>query len=136
MENEKNEAKESEIKPAKARIGKRLADFTALYLSNFGRYICSVAVLLIIHTGRNIMRLFRYIWDKTVTLRNDVLTRLKYFLVIIASPFLKVWHALVRAKDDIVTGKKEKGLWNGIKIAASHLGDFIFGKSEIGRAHV
>ena len=131
METENTEIKEKSDKPKKEKLSKRLADFTALYLSNFGRYICSVAVLLLIHAGRNIMRFFRYIWNRTVTLRNDVLTRLKYFLVIIASPFLKVWHALVRAKDDIVTGKKEKGLWNGIKIAASHLGDFIFGKSGL-----
>ena len=115
----------------KNRIFEKAADFTALYLSNFGRYICSVIVLLFIHLGRHIMRFFRFIWEKTVTLRNDVLTRLKYLGVIIISPFLKIWHALIRAKDDIITGKKEKGLWNGIKIAAGHLGEFIFGKSGL-----
>ena len=131
MNTEDNELEKSDEKPKKKKTGKRAADFTALYLSNFGRYICSVIIMLFIHLGRNIMRFFRYIWNKTVTLRNDVLTKLKYLLVIIASPFLKIWHALVRAKDDIVTGKQEKGLWNGIKIAASHLGDFIFGKSGL-----
>ncbi len=131
METEKNESEEIINKPVKAKLSKRLADFLALYLSNFGRYICSVIIMLFIHLGRHIMRFFRFVWDRTVTLRNDILIRLKYLLVIIASPFLKIWHALIRARDDIVTGKKEKGLWSGIKIAASHLGDFIFGKSGL-----
>lgn len=131
MDTENLETTELADKPKKPKLSKRLADFTALYLSNFGRYICSVIVMLFIHLGRHIMRFFRFVWDKTVTLRNDILTRLKYLLVILASPFLKIWHALIRAKDDIITGKKEKGLWNGIKIASSHLGDFIFGKSGL-----
>ncbi len=131
METENKETTEITSKPGKEKLSKRFADFISLYLSNFGRYICSVIIMLFIHLGRHIMKLFRFVWNKTVTLRNDVLTKLKYLLVIIASPFLKIWHALVRAKDDIVTGKQEKGLWNGIKIAASHLGDFIFGKSGL-----
>ncbi len=131
METENTELKEISDKPTKEKISKRLADFIALYLSNFGRYICSVIIMLFIHLGRHLMKFFRFIWDKTVTLRNDILTRLKYLLVIIASPFLKIWHALVRAKDDIIAGKKEKGLWNGIKIASGHLGEFIFGKSGL-----
>ncbi len=131
MDTENLETTELADKPKKPKLSKRLADFTALYLSNFGRYICSVIVMLFIHLGRHIMRFFRFVWDKTVTLRNDILTRFKYLLVILASPFLKIWHALIRAKDDIITGKKEKGLWNGIKIASSHLGDFIFGKSGL-----
>lgn len=131
MDTENNEITQIADKPKKKKISQRLADFTALYLSNFGRYICSVIVMLFIYSGRHLMKFFRFIWDKTVTLRNDVLTKLKYLLVIIASPFLKIWHALIRAKDDIVTGKKENGLWSGIKIAASHLGEFIFGKSGL-----
>ena len=131
MKNEDIETTEKTEKPKKAKISKRFADFSALYLSNFGRFICSVIVQLFFYTGRHILRFFRFIWDKTVILRNDILIRLKYLAVIIASPFLKIWHALVRAKDDIVTGKKEKGLWNGIKIAAGHLGEFIFGKSGL-----
>ncbi len=125
------EIKESPAPKEKKSIFEKTADFTALYLSNFGRYICSVTILLLIHAGRHIMKLFRFIWDRTVSLRNDILTKLNYLGVIVISPVLKIWHALVRAKDDIITGKKEKGLWNGIKIAASHLGDFIFGKSGL-----
>ncbi len=115
----------------KKRIFKNASDFTALYLSNFGRYICSVIVLLFIHAGKNILSFFRYIWDKSVSFRKDIFTKLKYLGIIIISPFVKIWNALVRARDDIIEGKKEKGLWNGIKIAASHLGDFIFGKTGL-----
>ncbi len=115
----------------KIKYSQKIADFTAMYLSNFGRYICSVIISLFVYTGKQLLRFLKFIWNKTITLRGDIFTRLKYLAVIIASPFLKIWHAIVRARDDIVTGKKEKGLWNGIKIAAGHFGEFLFGKSGL-----
>lgn len=130
----KSEAKETqEITPSKSKrqATKKLADFIAVYLSNFGKYICSVIILLFIHLGKNIIRFLKYIWKKTVTLRKELFSQLKYLGIIIASPFFKIWNALVRAKEDIETGKKEKGIWNGIKIAAGHLGEFIFGKTGL-----
>lgn len=123
-----------DIKPAaeKKRMTKNeLADFSALFLSNFGKYICSVIISLFIYAGKQLLRFFKFIWRITVSLRRSASIKLKYLGVIIVSPFLKIWHALVRAHDDIVTGKKEKGLWNGIKIAAEHLGEFLFGKSGL-----
>ncbi len=117
--------------PKKKGTFKKASDFTALYLSNFGRYICSVIIQLFIYSGRHIARFFRFLWSKTVTLRNEAAIKLKYLGVIIISPFLKIWHAILRARDDIVEGKKEKGLWNGIRIAAGHLGDFLFGNSGL-----
>ncbi len=117
--------------PKKKGTFKKASDFTALYLSNFGRYICSVIIQLFIYSGRHIARFFRFLWNKTVTLRNEAAIKLKYLGVIIISPFLKIWHAILRARDDIVEGKKEKGLWNGIRIAAGHLGDFLFGNSGL-----
>lgn len=105
--------------------------FLAQYLTDFGRYICSVIVLLLIYLGRSIARFFRFIWNKTVSFRGTILTKLSYLGVIIASPFVKIWYALGRAKRDIITGKQNGGLWNGIKIAAGHLGEFIFGKSGL-----
>ncbi len=121
----------TEQKKKENKIFRKASEFTAVYLSNFGRYICSVIIQLLIYTGKSALRLLRYIWNKTVTLRKDVFIKLKYLLVIIASPFLKIWHAILRARDDITEGKKEKGLWNGIKIAAGHLGDFLFGNSGL-----
>ncbi len=120
-----------EIPKKKKGTFKKASDFTALYLSNFGRYICSVIIQLFIYSGRHIARFFRFLWNKTVTLRNEAAIKLKYLGVIIISPFLKIWHAILRARDDIVEGKKEKGLWNGIRIAAGHLGDFLFGNSGL-----
>ena len=116
--------------PQASKKGK-FSEFLSGYLSDFGRYICSVILLLIIYAGRSIARFFRFVWKKTVSLRGDILTRLSYLGVIIASPFLKIWHALGRARQDIIEGKREGGLWNGIKIAAGHLGEFIFGKTGL-----
>lgn len=131
MKPETNETAEiTETKPKK-QSRQKFADFTALYLSNFGKYICSVIILLFIHLGRHILRFLKYIWKKTVTFRKDMFTQIKYLGLIIASPFVKIWNALVRAKNDIINGKKEKGIWNGIKIAAGHLGEFIFGKTGL-----
>lgn len=113
------------------RSSDKFMAFLAQYLTDFGRYICSVIVLLFIYLGRSAARFFRFIWNKTVSLRGTIFSRLSYLGVIIASPFVKIWYALGRAKRDIITGKQDGGLWNGIKIAASHLGEFIFGKSGL-----
>lgn len=109
----------------------KFADSAALYLSNFGKYICSVIVMLLIYAGKQLLHFFKFIWNKTVTIRKDVSIKLKYLGVIIISPFLKVWHAVIRAKDDIKEGKNEKGLLHGIKIAMGHLGEFLFGNSGL-----
>lgn len=124
----------AEIKEQKkVRSGglKKKADFAALYLSNFGRYICSVIIQLFIYTGKHIGRFFIFIWNKTVMLRKELFQKLKYLLVIIASPFLKIIHAFRRAGDDIRKGKKEKGMLYGIKVAAEHFGEFLFGNSGL-----
>lgn len=116
---------------SKTPIKERLFSFLAQYLTDFGRYICSVIVLLFIYAGRSLVRFFRFLWNKTVSLRGTLFTKLSYLGVIIASPFVKIWYALCRAKKDIVTGKQEGGLANGVKIAAGHLGEFVFGKSGL-----
>jgi len=128
---ETNETQKTTEMKAKERKSSKFSEFIALYLSNFGRYICSVIVLLFIYLARNILRFFKYVWKKTVSFRKEAFSQLKYLGIIIASPFFKIWNALIRAKEDIATGKKEKGIWNGIKIAAGHLGEFIFGKSGL-----
>ena len=115
----------------KNKTFEKASAFTAMYLSNFGKYICSVIIHLFIYAGKQIFTFLKFVWNKTVTLRKDVFTKLKYFGIILISPFVKIWNAIVRARDDIVTGKKEKGLWNGIKIAAGHFGEFLFGKSGL-----
>lgn len=124
---EENTVQNTAKPPLKAIV----SEFLAQYLTDFGRYICSVIVLLCIYAGRSIARFFRFIWNKTVSLRGKLFTKLSYLGVIIASPFIKIWYALCRAKRDIIAGKQEGGLANGIKIAASHLGDFVFGKSGL-----
>lgn len=131
MNPETSETQEIAEKKSKEHTSQKISDFTALYLSNFGRYICSVIILLFIYLGRNILRFLKYVWKKTVTLRKEAFSQLKYLGIIIASPFFRIRNALIRAKEDIQTGKKEKGIWNGIKIAAGHLGEFIFGKSGL-----
>lgn len=118
----------------KKTAGKRGSKLTAdilQFLSNFGRYICLIFVSIAVHTGRHIASFGRFIWRKSNSIREAALIKLKYLLVIIASPFLKVIHALQRAGKDIIENRNEKGLDASIKIALSHLGEFVFGKSGI-----
>ena len=131
MNTEDNEIIEITYSKQKVKTFEKASAFIALYLSNFGKYICSVIIHLIIYAGKQIFEFLKFLWKKTVTLRKDVFTKLKYFGIILISPFVKIWNAIIRARDDIVAGKKEGGLWNGIKIAAGHFGEFLFGKSGL-----
>lgn len=51
---------EAEIRTDQPKGTERLG----LFLTKFGRYICSVVILLLIHFGRNLLRFFRMIWEK------------------------------------------------------------------------
>lgn len=103
----------------------------ALYLSNFGRYICLVFVGLFTRIGQGLLRFFKFIFNKTDNLRKNIAVKIKYLLVLLASPFLKVVHAFQRAKEDINEKKEEYGSRAATKSAVSHITDFIFGKNGI-----
>lgn len=118
---------DSEIRAEKPKGGEQLA----LFLTKFGRYICSIVILLLIHLGRNILRFFRMIWEKLVEFRKAVLTKLKYLGVLIASPFFRIRNAFSRASESFHTAKEEQGSSAGLKAAAGILGDFFFGKAGI-----
>ncbi|MDE7233805.1 MAG: LysM peptidoglycan-binding domain-containing protein, partial [Ruminiclostridium sp.] len=118
---------DSEIRAEKPKGGERLA----LFLTKFGRYICSIAILLLIHLGRNILRFFRMIWERLIEFRKAAFTKLKYLGVLIASPFFRIRNAFSRASESFQAAKEEKGSSAGFKAAAGILGDFFFGKAGI-----
>lgn len=117
----------SEARTEKPRFGEQLA----LFLSKFGRYICSVVILLLIHLGRSLLRFFRMIWEKLVEFRKSTVTRLKYLGVLIASPFFRIRNAFSRASEKFRAAKEENDSPAGIRAAAGILGEFFFGKSGI-----
>lgn len=110
---------------------KNAAAYTAVFLAKFGRYICSVVVLLLIHLGKNILRFFRMIWERLILLRQAAVRSLKYLGVLIASPFLSVRNAFSRAREDFTAAKESGGTWAGVRAAGNIFGEFIFGKSGI-----
>lgn len=118
---------DSEIRAEKPKVGEQLA----LFLTKFGQYICSIAILLLIHLGRNILRFFRMIWEKLIEFRKSTVRGLKYLGVLIASPFFRIRNAFSRASESFHTAKEEKGSPAGFKAAAGILGDFFFGKAGI-----
>ncbi len=120
--------------PLKSGFRARLtaaSEFAADYLSKFGRYICSLIIVLLIHLGRNILRFFRYLWGKTVELRKAAFTKLKYLGVLLASPFLRIRNAFSRAGEKYSEAKRKRGAAAGISEACGVLGEFVFGKSGI-----
>lgn len=117
----------SEIRAEKPKSGEQLA----LFLTKFGRYICSVVILLLIHLGRNVLRFFRMIWEKLVEFRKSTVRGLKYLGVLIASPFFRIRNAFSRASESFRSAKEEKGSLAGLKAASGILGDFFFGKAGI-----
>lgn len=106
-------------------------DDLLLYLSYFGRYICTIFIQLFALTGRKLIQLFRYIWDKTNSLRKTLFIKLKYLLIILVSPFLKIIHALQRAGKDISEDMRKYGFGSAVLKSVNHFGKFMFGKSGV-----
>ncbi len=106
-------------------------DDLLLYLSYFGRYICTIFIQLFAITGHKLAQLFRYIWDKTNSLRKKLFIKLKYLLIILVSPFLKIIHALQRAGKDISEDMRKYGFGSAVLKSVSHFGRFMFGKSGV-----
>lgn len=134
MDGTDKNAQLTEKAPLKSSFRARLAaasEFAADYLSKFGRYICSLIIVLLIHLGRNILRFFRYLWGKTVELRKAAFTKLKYLGVLLASPFLRIRNAFSRAGEKYSEAKRKRGAAAGISEACGVLGEFVFGKSGI-----
>ncbi|MCM1333804.1 MAG: peptidoglycan DD-metalloendopeptidase family protein [Bacteroides sp.] len=132
MDSENTAAKpEDTAAPKKAAALKNASAVAALFLSRFGRYICSVSVLLLIHLGKNLLRFFRMIWERLRLLRRATARGLSYLGVLIASPFLSFRNAFSRTKEAYRAAKETGGTPAALRAAGNVLGDFIFGKSGI-----
>ncbi len=103
----------------------------AIYLSNFGRYIIMIFVGLAKRTGKGIVSAARFILKRSENFTSALMKKIGYLIVLLISPVVKTIHALKRARSDIEDNKKEKGLGAAVKIAFSHLGDFIFGSTGV-----
>ena len=124
-------AKKAEQKVAfKAMLGEYLNEL-ALYLSQFGRYIILMFLGLAVKTGKGIAALAKYIWKRSENIVAAFLKKAGYLIVIIISPFVRIVRAIGQAGSDIKENKASKGLGAAIKIALSHLGEFVFGNTGI-----
>ncbi len=108
----------------------RLDDFF-LYLSHFGKYICIIFIRIFALIGNKLLGLLKFLWAKTNTLRKNLFIKLKYLLIIIVSPILKIFRALRRAGKDISENMRKYGFGSAILNAFSHFGKFMFGKSGV-----
>lgn len=121
---------EEEKKVRKAVFNAKINDIM-VYLSKFGRYIVLIFVGLAVKAGKGIAALAKLLWNRSENLTGVLFKKLGYLIVLALSPFVKVVHAVKRARRDIRDNKKEKGLWAAIKIALTHLGEFIFGNTGV-----
>lgn len=119
-----------ERKVRKAVFNAKVNDFM-VYLSKFGRYIVLIFVGLAAKLGKGIAALAKMLWKRSENITGILLKKLGYLIVLAISPFVKVVHAMRRARRDIRDNKKEKGLWAAAKIALTHLGEFIFGNTGV-----
>lgn len=108
----------------------KLDDFL-LYLSLFGKYICTIFVRVFALIGNKLLGFLKFLWGKTNTLRKNLFIKLKYLLIIIASPILKIFRALRRAGKDISENMRKYGFGSAILNAFKHFGRFMFGKSGV-----
>ena len=115
----------------KKKQGNTRLDDLLLYLSFFGRYICTIFVQIFAIIGKRIAQLAKYLWEKSNSLRKKLFIKLKYFLIILASPFLKIIHALQRAGKDISEDMRKYGFGSAVLKSVSHFGKFMFGKSGV-----
>lgn len=130
IEKEQDENAEVKRKVRRTLIGARLNDI-ALYLSDFGRYIIFIFVGLIKKTGRGIASLARFIFRRSENFTSALLKKIGYFIVLLISPIVRIIHAIQRARKDIKDNKKSKGLGAALKIAFTHLGQFVFGSNGV-----
>ncbi|MBO6302501.1 MAG: peptidoglycan DD-metalloendopeptidase family protein [Ruminiclostridium sp.] len=103
----------------------------AVYLSKFGRYIIMIFVGVAKRLAKGTAKLAAYIWKRSENLVTALMKRIGYLLVLIMSPFVKVHHALRRARSDIRENRVSKGFGAALKIAFTHLGEFIFGSTGV-----
>ncbi|HBI52393.1 MAG TPA: metalloendopeptidase [Ruminococcaceae bacterium] len=115
---------------SKAEINAKLNSL-AVYLSRFGRYIILMFAGLAIKAGSGIARLAKYIWKRSGSLTAVIVKKLAYLLLLIMSPFVKVIHAFRHAASDIKKNRNSKGTGAAVRIALSHLGEFIFGSTGV-----
>lgn len=108
----------------------KLDDFF-LYLSFFGKYICTIFVRIFALIGSKLWEFLKFLWNKTNTMRKSLFIKLKYLLIIIVSPVLKVFRALKRAGKDISENMRKYGFGSAILNAFNHFGKFMFGKSGV-----
>ncbi len=106
-------------------------DELGVYLSKFGRYIVLIFVDLAKRVAKGTAKLAAYVWKRSENLVEELLKRIGYLLVLMMSPFLKVLHALKRARSDIRENRAAKGFGAALKIAFSHLGEFVFGSTGV-----
>ena len=114
----------------KAKINARLNSL-AVYLSRFGRYIVLMFAGLAVQAAEWIARGAEWLWKRSGNLTSFLVRKLGYLLLLIMSPFVKVIHAFKRAASDISKNRKTKGTGAAVKIAMSHLGEFIFGNTGV-----
>lgn len=124
-------AKKAEEKHARQAVLKEKTNAIALYLSNFGRYIILMFVGLAVKTGKGIAALAKMLWKKSENVVAALMKKVGYLLVLLISPFVKIAHALKRARSDIRENRESKGFGAALRIAFSHLGEFIFGSTGV-----
>ncbi len=127
---EKDDYAETKRKVRRTLIGARFNDI-ALYLSDFGRYIILIFVGLAKKTGRGIARFFRFVLSRSENFTSALLKKIGYFIVLLISPVVRIIHAMQRARKDIKDNRRSKGMGAALKIAFTHLGQFLFGSSGI-----
>ncbi len=125
-----DENAETKRKVRRVLLGARLND-TALYLSDFGRYIILMIVGLAKSIGRGIAKLARFAYSRSGKLTSALMKKIGYFLVLLVSPVVGVVHSFKRAHKDISSSMKKKGFGAAAKSTLSHLWNFLFGSNGI-----
>ena len=124
-------AKRAEERNARRAMLEAKLNDLAVYLSRFGRYIVLVFVTLAVHAGKGIVSLAKIVWRKSENIVLSVLKKIGYLTVILISPVVKAVHALKRARRDVRENRRTKGIFSALRIAFSHLGEFIFGNTGV-----
>ena len=106
-------------------------DDIMLYISRFGKYICTIFVRIFALIGNKLLGLLKFLWGKSNTLRKNLVIKLKYLLIVMVSPFLKIFRALRRAGKDISENMRKYGFGSAIINTFKHFGKFMFGKSGV-----
>ncbi len=114
------------------KIGGKIAFYPIALLQNLGEAAVSVIVYIIKNFFSFIKLTIKYVWDKTVRLRLTVFSFLQYLIILVISPFVKLWHDFDGMSGEIRDKRREKGFFGALWVSVRYFFKIIVGRRGLG----